>query len=455
MDSAMNRRYWAGALLGLITLLSGCNLFSPAVEPEEDPVYDRMLYAWNYKTKKDYPVYAVRLAENDRCVVYGDRAWTKTIGDAEKLQAQKLADEFTANIYPKITAVFGECADIDGNEKTIILLLDIIDGLAPDSGSYVAGYFDPHNMGAGATSNQAELLYMDIAEGKLGSDSFNATAAHEFQHLLRYSAAKIFKTSAYPADWLNEGLSTAAEYVYLGKHLDEFVQNYNKDWDQSIAGGNNFFYWEGNDIADYATAYLFFQWLRIQAQGYDIYKEICATLESGADAQAVAGAAAKLISEDLDSWDKLIRAWLTANYMNAPEDAGNGLSLYGYHGEFPALTIHPYWDGGTTKTLRPGEGVYSFIKDHYFTPTGSIRANIGYGDLRTEQPPVFNPEPKIYTGEYLLTYNGNSTYALFTPKETGQITGLKPPPSAKSVTPRAASRAPSRIDGTSLLPEGR
>jgi hypothetical protein len=76
--------------------------------------------------------------------------------------------------------------------------------------------------------------------------------------------------------WINEGLSTAAEYVYAGDPAGR-VRYYNDDPLGTIQIGNNFFYWGGiwdSDIlADYTTAYLFFQWLRMHSSnGIGIYK---------------------------------------------------------------------------------------------------------------------------------------------------------------------------------------
>jgi hypothetical protein len=446
-------------LLGVLALLNSCNLITNNDDgDDQESGVTRTFYAANFRTEKYYTINAVLAAENERCIIYRDKAWKQKLDEKIILNT---AEEYCEKIYPALTGVFGECADIDGNGKLIILLLDIIDGVAISSGSYIAGYFDAYNMGTGAYSNKGEILYMDIKEGMPGSDDFNVTIAHEFQHLLRYSA--YMQTGVPTETWLDEGLSTAAEYVYLGKHLPNTYMYYNLDLKGSIADGNTFFYWEGSDLADYATAYLLFQWLRIQAaagddpHGYNIYRTICNVPYSGA--QAVVDAAVTLINADLNSWDKLLRAWLTANYMNTPKDADNGLDLYGYKGAFRDLVIHPYSKSGTTKSLLPGEGVYSAIKDNSFSLSGSSGSHIGYGGIGKGQEPIYNPASKKYSGEYLLTYNGNNDSAVSKPvfqrpSETGQVTGEIPPAGTPAASSRSApdTSAPRRIDGTSLLP---
>jgi hypothetical protein len=179
------------------------------------------------------------LAENERCVIYKD--WRRTITPQ---QADVLAKEYQTNIYPKITPLFGE--PLEGHGKLVILLLDIIDGFSADSNSYMAGYFDSSNMYSKETyqwSNEAEMLYMDTVEGRLNRPSFNATLAHELQHLLRYSeylrrvAQTGYEKNAPAETWLDEGLSTAAEYVYLGYHAVSPVWYYNEDPYHKILGG--------------------------------------------------------------------------------------------------------------------------------------------------------------------------------------------------------------------------
>ena len=139
--------------------------------------------------------------------------------------------------------------------------------------------------------------------------------------------------------------------------------------------------------------------------------------------------------------------------MYRPKGAADGLSLYGYHGELPVpLTIHPYYSKGeTTKNLLPGEGVYSALSPNSFSPVpGPMGSHIRYGGLHKSQGPLFSPAT-AFSGEYLLTYNGNDNNSLSTVGEVGQITGNKPSVSTQT-TPSRSVGAPLRIDGTSLLP---
>jgi hypothetical protein len=393
------------------------------------------------------------LAENERCVIYKD--WRRTITPQ---QADVLAKEYQTNIYPKITPLFGE--PLEGYGKLVILLLDIIDGFSADANSYMVGYFDHSDMDSKKTyqwSNEAEILYMDTVEGRLNSPAFNATLAHELQHLLRYSeylrrAAQTGYEKNAPAEtWLDEGLSIAAEYVYLGYHADIPVWYYNEDPYHKILGGDNFYVWT-NDLVDYYTAYLFFQWLRIQATGdVAIYKEICES--PYLDASAVVNVAAKLINPSLTSWEKVLRAWLLANYMNTPRKNNTPYGLYGYNSEYPLrnLKIHPLSDGSVVRSLLPGEGVYSVLPPTGFTsPPAGGGPHIGYAGVKKTEIP--NPSSNTYTGDYLLTYNGNPdrTGGI----ETGWVTGISASASpSRNAVP--ATGSPTGIDGTSFLQDRR
>jgi hypothetical protein len=441
------------SLCSLAVLLASC-VFSL---PEKDPVdnttgappasvhYDRKFYAVNFQKEIYYSLYTVKIAENERCIIYAD--WQAGVTPA---QGNTIAEEYKNRIYPKISGVFGEPLDVDENGKLIIVLLDIIDGLA-NTDSYIAGYFSSGNMYSKndvPSSNEADMIYMDVKNEQPLSETFYATLAHEFQHLLRFSdtARRLFKGEdvKLTETWLDEGLATAAEYIYLEKHPPVYVSYFNRDPTGKIARGNNFYIWGGSDYDDYVTAYLFFEWLRIQSEGksddkYNIYRKIC---ESGySDYRGVVSAAKELISEDLDSWDKIIGSWLLANYMQTPDKKG-ALGLYGYNGEFDTLSVHTL-SGSTSIELYPGEGVFSVI-DGTFSAGNSGSINyIG----ATKEGEVNKIAP--FTQEWLLTFNGNSR--IDGSKEIGRLTGVRAPPTPH----RAVGETPPfkrRLDGTHIIP---
>jgi hypothetical protein len=362
-----------------------------------------------YATTTDntwYMVDAEKLAENARCIVYGDVS-----ENISPQTAQAIADEYANQIYPKITGAFGEIAYMPpGNGgKLFLFLLDIIDG-ASGSGGYVAGYFDSTHMFNFTYSNQAAMLFMDVYPGDpTETKDFCTVIAHELQHLIHFSATGLSQ-SGIPSKnlWINEGLSLAAEYIYGGEQASRINYFNGKFGETTIPYGNNFFIWDGyweqqygDVLADYATAYLFFRWLGIRAAGTaDIYKDII--LAPHADSQAVTGAAAA-IDPHFSEWKTLLAAWMLANYYQQKT------GVYGYGTGFPSLTKWVVVNSAATQPyFFPGEGVFSSISSSVAPsyPAG----NIHYIGLPTGSPPsgsLLGSGP--YTGEALLTFNGNTS----------------------------------------------
>ncbi|MDR2136504.1 MAG: hypothetical protein LBO76_07805, partial [Treponema sp.] len=328
----------------------------------------------NVDTEEWYTLSASKLAEGAYCIIY--------VSDTELVPvslAKFIASEYDANIYDAMTGVFGDYMakgfDVDANGKTILLLLDIMDGYV-GSGGFVAGFFDPVHMYDTSTyahSNYADMLFIDINPQSPRSMGFYVTLAHELQHLINFAMHNGFPQET----WLNEGLSSAAEYLY-GGHQWSRINYFNADPLGTIAQGNNFFVWDGHweddgdSLANYATAYLFFQWLRIQSRDPSIYRAIAAS--EFRDYRAVTQAAKDRIgigngtgsTDDEKIWGGLLSSWMIANYQNDP------FSLYGYRGEWKATNLkkHNIASPTTPVKLSPGEGVFSEKKQNSSRFTG-------------------------------------------------------------------------------------
>jgi hypothetical protein len=358
-----------------------------------------------------YELAAVKLAEGAHCIVYGDSL--KKISQAT---AEAIVKEYEEKIYPPMYEVFGDPPDIDNNGKVILLLLDILDGYI-DSGGYVAGYFSQYHMmsSSGApNSNEADMLFLDIFPGDPQSDTFYATIAHELQHLIDFG-----KTSSRDL-WINEGLSLSAEYLYGGQRQDRLdLYNHAEAYGLAIPYGNTFFvwngYWEaqGDSLSNYATAYLFFQWLRLQAKGKGIggpdgtgiYKAISDAAKDGFGDYRNVTAAAAGINGAFDDWATLFGSWMLANWYNSPE------GLFGYWKEI-SLTQYALKIPEQSYPLYPGEGVFSPFGGesvNYSSPSGNIRYH-GLSVPAGPAPEDGNPSSLFQgppSGQYLLTFNGN------------------------------------------------
>ena len=403
-----------------------------------------MFYAIDFTRNRYYTLTATQLAENDYCTIWVETGANVSVGDAKAV-----AKTYEEDIYPKMITAFGsdefnamEVADSYGNGdgKLCILLLNIRDGFNNVSGAYVAGYFTHNDLQANNQnifdtwySNESDMIYLNVKPSihKPNSPNFNSTIAHEMQHLMNYATSleKRSETGKAPRMmdlWINEGLSSAAEYLYAGKNLKRHVDWFNDDKTKLIAHGDNFYVWDcyshiDNEavLNDYATVYLFFQWLRIQAgqnlgnlNSLNIYRDII--LSDHSDYNAVLDVAKAKITPPSGltwSWDLLLRNWLAANYLN------NSTGFYGYKDEETLINVkHGYiLINSETKplsifTLLPGEAIYT-NKTSVPPASGKIKYASLSGSSITDSGPMPMPMP---TGGTLLSYNIQTEYTAYT-----------------------------------------
>ena len=409
-------------------------------------------YAQDITTGTYYSLYAEKFFEKEdgKCVVWAERGSGITEADAEEVA--KAYVQICNKLIPVFSDTYShegeslnimEMADLYGNKdkKLCILLLKIRDGFT-DSGSFVAGYFSAldffaYDPGDYYTwfSNECDMLYIDVKVNKpnnpLSGELFR-NIAHEMQHLMNFVTSlekrsviinkEIVKINQMDL-WIDEGLSGAAEYVYAGHSMNR-INWYNANGEGLMKGlidrGNNFFVWGNREnenpyavLDDYATVYLFFQWLRLQAGSTDIYKTI---ISSGScNYKAVTTAACNKIGSKYDNnWPLLLRDWLAANYINAASGA------FGYMGDDKLKTIktHNAPPPNTSISLAPGEGVYSKTNSQPALSGQGINIKNAYLDKSSQAV----HDSTFYWGVALLTYNSNSDIGGL--RENGVTTGI-------------------------------
>lgn len=154
-----------------------------------------------------------------------------------------LSREFSDFIFPTDTAYFGAPADIDGNERILVLFTPRVNALTPpDADAAVGGFFLPLDLvesgspdGDGVTgpegetcpaSNEAEILYLPVPDprGRFGPEfsrqdalrNARAIGAHELEHLLNTEQRVVLGDGDFTdvqEVWLDEGLAHLAEEV--------------------------------------------------------------------------------------------------------------------------------------------------------------------------------------------------------------------------------------------------
>ena len=384
------------AIILLLSTQLGCGGSSE----HENPRYQRKeneFWAANTQTKKYYILTAPVSKEGQYCVIHIEESCRSLIDDST---VDNIISEFDNTIYPIIKTKFGDESDIDGNGKTIILILDIKDDYS-GSGSYIAGYFDSSNTFVNSDynphSNECDMIYLDCNPGIPGTSDFLITAAHEFQHLINF-AHNGMTNGKIQDTWINEGLSSAAEYLYSGSHITKRLNYYNIFQDND-SSGNNFYKW-GNELIDYSTVYLFFQWLRIQSSDGDIiYKDILNS--SYTDYRAVTEQIEKHIPYyngipiNSTSWTNIMINWLIANQINK----SNG--ILGYKGNITGLSQMQSKSGSTN--LNPFEAVIRSNNGYYYpSESGS---NIIYRGISSDGTIASTSAP--YYGDFILAINTN------------------------------------------------
>lgn len=148
----------------------------------------------------------------------------------------------SAGILANNIAVFGNPPNVDGDNKSDILLYDIIDGGVP-GGGFIAGYFNPADLSPLGGGNNRDILYMDSNQGLLlrTFDAFLGTAAHELQHVIHANYSTTEET------FVNEGLSEWAEIMngYPGRFMRYLAD--------AAERGLSLFSWDGRNL-DYERA---------------------------------------------------------------------------------------------------------------------------------------------------------------------------------------------------------
>ena len=276
-------------ILFLIFLSSCYNLYDNYTD-ELGPLEPNEFYARNFRTGKLYKVKANRFEQGGKfCDIWVENGSATPIMENA---AKAIAEEYDTIIRPKIINAFSQKNIVHrgfsfsdmlefanwlagkNDNKLTILLLDIQDDYYPPSKklSYIAGYFFQADFlqkgwvkGTKSYSNGRDIIYIDISPG-LNPDNLKktyATLAHELQHLINFVTSVFLEDREKTMDlWIDEGLSSQAEYIYLGENPKEKINHFNES--ETIKKGNNFFIWDNHkeEMAihdEYATVYLFFR----------------------------------------------------------------------------------------------------------------------------------------------------------------------------------------------------
>jgi len=442
------------------------------------PLMGNEFYAQDFVTGRYYILAADILAYNDYSTI-----WVERGSGITPKQAQQIADEY-ALIREKIMDVFGmrnfvcrhsgirfnDILDFANwlagrsDRRLTILLLDIRDGWRdPQTDAYIAGYFFSGDFfpagriqGTNHYSNGRDMIYIDTFPGlEFNWERALSTIAHELVHLINFVTAVQMNQPRMMDLWIDEGLASQAEFIHLGRDLEDRIEWFVHDRLGTISRGNNFFVW-GNHVGrqplaildDYATVYLFFRWLFLQAQARlepDLYTRLFYNMvTSEYHDHRIVTSLARQINPAWENWDLLLKTWLAANFY--PDNP-----VFGYKDDDirNELRVRPIY-GLESILLYPGEGVFSRI-DSPFTPPPEAGVNIRYAGLAPDHVSPSNSFP--ITGEVMLTFNANTNHTR--PSERGFLTNAPLSPAARlAEEPRPPFTGPFVIDARDMLGRG-
>ena len=263
---------------------------------------------------------------------------------------QSSANAFETKIYPTDRAAFGSEWTPGIDDDVHLTILNAI-GL----GSSVGGYFsaeDEYPTSVNPYSNEREMFYVSLDSSIPGSTDYNATLAHEFQHMIHWHE--------HPLDlsWTNEGMSVLAQHIngYPVDGFDAaFMQNPDtqlNDWTNDVSAA----------AAHYGEGYLFMDYFTEHYGGTAILKEL---LTDPASPPTNFNDVLKRHGYT-DTFLDVLQKWHIANYVN---DSNVDSGEYGYNtvqvqGVTPQHTIRRF-PGSENDT------VHQYAAEYYDIQSGN------------------------------------------------------------------------------------
>jgi len=232
--------------------------------------------------------------------------WVETGSQVSQEELEESALRFETHTYPTNRQFFGTewTPGVDNDVHLSVLN-------AHNLGWSIGGYFssaDEYSRLANPYSNEREMFYINLDGRKPGDEEYDATLAHEFQHMIHWYNDRNEDT------WLNEGLAMLAEqlngfdtggveYAYLATPDTQLTS-----WPDGPEDAS----------ANYGASYLFSAYF-LDRFGAELTRAMIARDENGQLGidQALANAGLNL------SFDDIFADWLVANYLDNP-DLENG-----------------------------------------------------------------------------------------------------------------------------------
>ena len=318
------KRLWAGAVMGIALMIIVVDIGGTQPWEVGDTTsfyyFDFHFFALYDKTQ------TTLRGVGDHCYVWTqDSSWEKGLINQDDIEALLEAFEErtpaadntaagmlsdTSSIFLKLTDLYGEPPDVDGDSMIYILIMDCTEGIGD---APMPGYFDPVNQLTpleNPFSNHHEMIYIDCDPFDPGSDLILGSAAQQFAHLLQYH------NDPDEECWIAEGLSYLSQFL-CGYGVANQGQIFSKEpltfYNKSVLTNCR----EQPEAQDQVKTAMFMQYL-FEQYGIEVIETLAAdTDNSGAEAVTAALAATGFSDVDFDSvfFDEQL-AW----FLDSPQE---------------------------------------------------------------------------------------------------------------------------------------
>ena len=225
--------------------------------------------------------------------------WVEKGERVNQSDLERSADLFESKIYPTNREFFGSewTPGVDNDVHLHILH-------ATDLGNSIAGYYssaDEFSRLAQPFSNEKEMFYINIDNNEPGTDFYDGTLAHEFQHMIHWHNDRNEET------WVNEGsseLASALNQFDPGGSDRAFMAN--PDTQLNTWGSE-----PGTNAPHYGGAYLFMTYF-LEQFGEEMTRALVASGLNG-----IAGFNDVLAKNNTNTnFDAVFADWVMANLLH-------------------------------------------------------------------------------------------------------------------------------------------
>ena len=318
----------------------------PLVVNATPPTYDlgdrEVFWVGNTDTSEQLQITATLRAMTPHLYMWVDEGY---VVDQEALESS--AQRFEECTYATNRAFFGS-EWTPGVDNDVHLTILNTHGL----GSGVDGYYssaDEFSRLVNPFSNEREIFYVNLELLRPGTEDYDSTLAHEFQHMIHWA------NDPNEDAWVSEGFSKLAEYLNgysAGSCMDSYLRVPDTQLTAWALTGRPTF-------PHYGASFLFTLYF-LERFGEETARRVVAQQANGE-----AGFDAELVHHHL-SFDDVFADWVAANYLDETGIAGGRYGYKGvdtpppqlsaHHDIYPisqTATVHQY---GADYTLLEGEG---------------------------------------------------------------------------------------------------